>query len=123
MKKKLAIGCAVVAVLAIAVIIGVCLSIGHEVSKTHDVRYEVTGSAQSVDLTYTNDTGGTSQQSAVPLPWSYSFKGDTLAFVDVSAQNTGETGTVIATIYRDGEMWKTSTSEGAYVIASASGAL
>ena len=74
MKKKLAIGCGVIAVLAVAVIIGVCAFAGNEVTKDRDVRYEVTGSAQRVDVTY--QTGdGTSQAAGVSLPWSYEFKG------------------------------------------------
>lgn len=123
MKKKLAIGCGVITVLAIAIIIGICASAGNELSKDHDVKYEVTGSASTVDVTYTNEDGGTSQLSDVTLPWSVSFTGDTLDFVYVSAQNQGETGTVTATIYRDGEQFKSSTSSGAYVIASADGTL
>ncbi len=121
--KKLAIGCGVIAVLAIAIIIGVCASAGNELSKDHDVKYEVTGSAQSADITYQNEDGGTSQLSDEPLPWSISFKGDAMDFVYVSAQNKGETGSVTATIYKDGEQFKSSTSSGAYVIASADGSL
>jgi hypothetical protein len=121
--KKLAIGCGVIAVIAIVAIIAICVSAGNELSKTYGVKYEVTGSAQSVDLTYQNEDGGTSQLSDVSLPWSLSFKGDALDFVYISAQNQGETGTVTATIYRDGEQFKSSTSSGAYVIASADGSL
>ena len=44
-------------------------------------------------------------------------------FVYVSAQNNQASGTVVVTIYRDGEVFKTSTSMGAYVIATASGSL
>lgn len=86
------------------------------------VTYKVTGSAESVSITYTNYDGGTSQYSLVYLPWDITFysmkSGD---FVYISAQNNGEYGSVKAEIYVDGALFKTSSSYGAYVIASSSG--
>jgi len=90
---------------------------------TIDVEYRVTGSAQTVDITISNEGGGTSQFADQPVPWSYEFEGEEDDFVYVSAQNQGETGTVTATIYKDGKKFKNSTSSGAYVIATASGSL
>lgn len=90
---------------------------------TIDVEYRVTGSAETVDITISNEGGGTSQFSDQPVPWSYEFEGEEDDFVYVSAQNNGETGSVAVTIYTDGDRFKTSTSSGAYVIASASGSL
>jgi hypothetical protein len=90
---------------------------------SYDVEYKVTGTAIKVDITIENEDGGTSQYDDVSVPWSYAFKGEPGDFVYVSAQNQGQTGTVTATIYRDGEIFKTSTSSGAYVIATASGTL
>jgi hypothetical protein len=88
-----------------------------------EVEYRVTGTALTVDLTIENSNGGTSQYSDEPLPWSYSYTGRSDDFVYVSAQNQGDTGTVTATIYIDGDVYKTSTSSGAYVIATASGSI
>jgi hypothetical protein len=94
--------------------------------KSYLVRYEVTGTADSVSVTYENNDGGVSQESNVEVPWSCptvfcpSKSGD---FVYISAQNNGEYGSVKTTIYVDGEVFKTSTSYGAYVIASSSGSL
>ena len=88
-----------------------------------EVEYRVTGTALTVDLTIENEDGGTSQYSDQSLPWSYSYTGRTDNFVYVSAQNQGATGTVTATIYIDGDVFKTSTSSGAYVIATASGSI
>ena len=88
-----------------------------------DVEYKVTGTASEVDVTYENEDGGTSQQSNVSVPWSYSFTGDPGDFVYISAQNQGESGSVTVTIYTDGDKFKSSTSSGAYVIATASGSL
>ncbi len=93
--------------------------------KTYSVKYEVTGTARIVSITIENEGGGISQFSDVSVPWTYSFpnKKKEGTFVYVSAQNQGDTGTVTATIYRDGKVFKTSTSSGAYVIATASGTL
>ena len=93
--------------------------------KLFSVKYEISGSVNKVFITIENENGGTSQFSAISVPWTYTFssrkpKG---TFVYVSAQNQGETGTVTVTIYRDGTVFKTSSSTGAYVIATASGSL
>ncbi|MBL7087099.1 MAG: hypothetical protein ISS28_08435 [Candidatus Cloacimonetes bacterium] len=88
-----------------------------------DVEYKVTGTASRVDVTYENEGGGTSQESNVSVPWTYSFTGEPGDFVYISAQNQGQSGSVTVTIYTDGDKFKTSTSSGAYVIATASGSL
>ncbi len=88
---------------------------------TYLVKYEVTGSADSVSLTYQNDSGGTSQTSNSYLPWTYTFLAQKGDFVYISAQNNGEYGSVTVRIYLDSTQVKTSTSSGAYVIATASG--
>lgn len=90
----------------------------------HIVTYRVTGSADSVSVTYENYDGGTSQRSKVYLPWERQlFSMKTGDFVYISAQNNGEYGSVTTEIYVDGELFKTSTSIGAYVIATSSGTL
>jgi hypothetical protein len=74
-----------------------------------------------------NAGGNTEQLSDVPLPWFTSFTVEVekygYFFVYVSAQNQGSSGTVTATIYRDGSVFETATSSGAYVIATASGSI
>jgi len=87
------------------------------------VEYRVTGTCSRVDVTYQNSDGGTSQVTNKSLPWSYTFTGGTGDFVYVSAQNQEKNGSVTCTIYRNGNVFKTSTSSGAYVIATASGSL
>lgn len=84
------------------------------------MEYEITGSAQSVSVTLSNATGGTEQESDVYLPHTYSYDNFPNYFLYISAQNNGETGSVTATIRVNGKVVKTSTSSGAYVIASAS---
>lgn len=87
------------------------------------VKYTVTGTAATVDVTYENSSQGTSQDSGVTLPWSYSFTGHAGDFVYISAQNDGASGNVTATIYKNDTVFKQSTSSGAYVIAEADGEL
>jgi len=41
----------------------------------------------------------------------------------ISAQNNGSRGSITVTIYVNGKIFRTSTSSGAYVIASADGAV
>jgi hypothetical protein len=94
-------------------------------SKTYSIKYEITGSASSVDITMSNAGGDTEQLSDVPLPWekAFSVKVEEYSyyFAYISAQNQGNSGTVTVTIYRNGSVFKTATSSGAYVIATASG--
>lgn len=87
------------------------------------VKYKVTGSATSVSLTIENKDGGTSQFSHKSLPWTYTFTSNYDTWVYCSAQNNDQSGTVTVTIYVNDNVFKQSTSEGAYVIASASGTI
>jgi hypothetical protein len=87
------------------------------------VELKVTGTAQTVSITFQNKEGGTSQISDVVMPWSYKYTGYPNKFYYISAQNNGETGTIMITVLRNGATYKTSTSSGAYVIATASGSL
>jgi hypothetical protein len=94
---------------------------------TYTVKYEITGTASRVDITMSNADGGTEQFSNVSVPWEKSFsveiEKDNYFFAYVSAQNQGTTGSVTAKIYKDGSQFKSSTSSGAYVIATASGSI
>ncbi len=88
-----------------------------------DVEYTVTGTTTTVNITIANEDGGTSQFFNVTIPWSYEFQGRKGDLVSVSAHNLQASGSVTVTIYTDGSVFKTSTNEGAYVIATASGLL
>lgn len=85
------------------------------------VVYKITGTAEEVDVTLSNPTGGTEQYSSVSLPEKYSYTSFPDSFTYISAQNQGASGTVIVSIYVNGTLFKTSSSSGAYVIATASG--
>jgi len=89
---------------------------------TKSIQYSVTGTAGiTVDITISNENDDTSQFSDVLVPWSFSFQAKKGHFLYVSAQNQASSGTVNEIIYIDGKEWKRSTSEGAYVLVSASG--
>lgn len=90
--------------------------------RAYRVDYHVKGTAEEVFVTYANSNGGTSQVTA-PVPWSTGFQAMSGHFLYVSAQNSGDKGTVITEIAIDGKAYKQSQSEGAYVIASSSGSL
>ena len=84
--------------------------------------YEVTGTASTVNVTFTNATGGIEQMSNVLVPWSHSFDLEGYGqFVSISAQNQGNSGSVTVRILANGNERRRSTSEGAFVIASTSG--
>jgi hypothetical protein len=87
----------------------------------YDVQYLL--SCSSCDITYENSSGGVSQQGNVGSSWSYSFTGNTGDFVYISAQNQNDYGSITVTIKRGNTVYKTSTSSGAYVIATASGSI
>ena len=87
------------------------------------VEYKVIGTAKTIDLTFHNDSDGTSQLTEKSIPWSVGYKTFKGTFVYVSAQNQGETGTVVAQVFFRGKKVFESTSEGKYVIATASGSI
>ena len=85
------------------------------------VVYEVTGTATEVSITISNPQGGTEQYASAGLPSKFTYHGFPNNFLYISAQNLGDSGSVTVTIYINDMVYKTSTSKGAYVIATASG--
>jgi uncharacterized lipoprotein len=111
----------------IALVTAAC-SAGQAPSGPVPITYHVTGSAPGVDITYAGNGGSTEQQSHLALPLgSGSGEGLTVtlsagAVAYVSAQNTGDSGSVTCEIDTEqGNVIQTATSEGAYVIATCSG--
>jgi hypothetical protein len=84
------------------------------------VIYEIT-SAKFVSVTMNSPTGGTEQYSTIVVPHKFTYNQFYDRFLYISAQNHDESGSVTVTIYVYGQVFKTSTSSGAYVIATASG--
>ena len=96
----------------------------HSPSPTvYNVEYKVTGTANKVDIIIENKDGETSMYSDIPIPWSYSFEREQGEFVYISAQNCGETGSVTVTIYRDGDVFRTATSDDLWATATVYGTL
>jgi len=87
----------------------------------YKVEYKVTGTTSSVSLTYSDSNEGTAQESDVAIPWTYTFNAKVDHFLYISAQNQEDSGSVTTTIYTHGSVFKTTTSTGAYVIATSSG--
>lgn len=92
------------------------------VKSTYAITYRVGGRTTSASLTYQNAQGGT-EQKKVQVPWASTFNARSGAFLYLSAQNQQDTGTISCEILVDNVVVKTSTSEGAYTIASCSGRL
>jgi len=101
------------------------LSCLHDEPKEIGYKVTCTSVSNTVWVTITNEDGDRLQFSDVATPWLYSFKiepsGKGRFSVYLSAQNQQDRGTITCAIYVDGLQFKTSTSTGAYVIATASG--
>jgi len=91
--------------------------------ETYKVEYKITGTASLVDVTLNNATGGTEQFDNVLLPKTYTYDPFEDWFLYISAQNQGTSGSVTVSIYVNDDLKKSSTSSGAYVIATASDSL
>lgn len=90
-------------------------------STTCLVVYEVTGKTRSVSVTLSNGSGNTEQYANYRVPFRMSFQMRHGQFAYISAQNDEDEGYITSSIYVDEKLFQTSTSRGAYVIASASG--
>ena len=87
------------------------------------LRYEISGTASTVDITYTNSSGGTSQFSDISLPYTIKYGVISTDFAYISAQNNGESGTVNVRVYYEDRYKDGASSVGAFVIATASASL
>jgi hypothetical protein len=86
----------------------------------YSVKYQVSGTANSASLTYSNAQGGT-EQMEVSIPWEKTLTVEKGNFLYLSAQNKGEYGSITVKILINNKVWKKSTSSGAFVIADCSG--
>lgn len=89
---------------------------------SYKVKYEIPGTATSVSITLQNAQGGT-EQGDYKVPFSQIFTFQSGEYVYISAQNNDDHGTVTCKIYVDGVEVKSSTSTGAFVIATCRGSL
>ncbi len=91
-----------------------------EKNEIKKVSYSV--SCKNCTATYANESGGTEQQIFKGGGGHY-FNGKEGQFVYLSAQNNDTSGTIKVFITIDGEAFKSASSTGAYVIATASGSI
>lgn len=89
--------------------------------QSRNVNFKVTGSATDYFVTLTGPDGNTTQYGSVGSGTSWSAKAYEGNWVYLSAQNNTDQGSVTVTITVDGDVFKTATSTGAYVIASVDG--
>jgi hypothetical protein len=93
----------------------------------HSVKIEVTGSPAEIatDVTYQDlASNDTAQDSGRAVPYWRSWANvPNGTWVYISAQNDDDRGSITCSVYVDGKLWKTTTSNGGYVICTASGFL
>jgi hypothetical protein len=82
--------------------------------------YVVEGTASQADLTWRNEQEGT-QQAKVNIPHQIEYNVEPGYNAYISAQNSGESGTITCKIIINSELWRESTSSGAYKITTCSG--
>lgn len=87
-----------------------------------EVLYTVSGTPSGFSITY-DKNGNTEQKTTTQSRWTKSFTGTSGDFVYVSAQAQNESANVTVKITIDGSQLKTATSQGDYVIATASGTI
>ncbi len=91
-------------------------------SSSHAVVYSVSGSAASASVDYVKDDNLGQAQQDITLPWSTTVDmGAGLIGASLEVQNKGATGSVTCKITENGKVVSTTTSSGAYVIATCSG--
>ena len=96
------------------------------------VAYEVTGTALTVDITYSDSEGKIVQDDGQMFPWepiTFNVPGDQVSgfLVFLTAQNVDaaamDTDTITVTIEKDGLVFATDTDTGATIVVSISGNL
>jgi hypothetical protein len=91
---------------------------------SHEVTYRWSGTARSASVTIENSQGNTEQASNAAVPEDITFQSrDDMLFLYLSAQNNGESGTLLCELVVDGIVVETSRASGAYTICDVSGRL
>jgi hypothetical protein len=94
---------------------------------THEIVYQLGGTAETADITISTDGGGTSQQQGVDVPLTnksgtpgIQFQADPGDFLYISAQNNDD-GTISCEISEDGLVIAQEESSGEYAIVTCQG--
>ncbi|MGE0363051.1 MAG: hypothetical protein AB7R67_20225 [Vicinamibacterales bacterium] len=101
--------------------VGATLASCDTITGASNIEYRIGGGAARVSVTYQSSSDGTSQAASVTPPWSYSWKAKRGDFLYVSAQVIQGNGTVIVSIYKDGDLVDSAQGTGFGAIATASG--
>ncbi len=91
----------------------------------YTVKYEITGTAETVSVTWIPEFGGKFYSSSRSLPFIYefSFKRPSGTEVMISAKGKVNSDSVIVIIYRNNYIFLSDTSVGDQLVATASGIL
>ena len=92
-----------------------------EAPEIYEVKYEIIGTAQRVNVIYENSLGGVWEIEDISIPWSINVFRVDGSFLYICAQNQYQGGSVTVFIYIDNILFKRSTSNDPYAIVSASG--
>lgn len=93
---------------AIAIVLAGC---GDDpLSASITVKYEITGTAEAVNIDYIDSSGDLAIINGQELPWEITFSANRGDQVYLSAKRTGETGTVTVKIYTNGTLLDEDTS-------------
>lgn len=110
----------------LAVLVGICLVCGIiplmaslESASTPDVRYEVTGSANSANILWFNAQGGI-EQGDYYLPFKKNFSFTNGTYASLTATNYGS-GSITCQIWVNDKLWRESKSSGAYSVVNCNG--
>jgi hypothetical protein len=87
------------------------------------VRYRVTGSGQRASVLYYNEQGGIEEQDIL-IPWEETFHMRSGSLLYLIAQSNDDTNqTITCEVWVDDKLYRTSTSDGQYVVSSCEGGL
>ncbi len=89
-------------------------------AKTVNVRYEVSGTAAIIAVTYRNATGALEQRD-IQGPWSYELQAQQGTILTLRAVNKTAEGTVKCRVLIDGQVFKEGESSGPFKIVDCTG--
>lgn len=91
-------------------------------TKTIDVIYRISGTAKDILVTYTNDGGGTTQQTINNNQSIHFTNFPYGTYISIVAMTSyGEKGTLTVDIIVDGTIWKTGSASGSFASISLGG--
>jgi len=117
MKKPLLIVAAVVAIVAVA---WIGFGVWERINTPPLIEYKIEGTAASALVAIELSDGSTEYHIGVTMPCSYKFTEFTGTHLSVMAQNEGEVGSVMVSIYHNGKLMASHAAAGPFAKATAS---